>query len=189
MMCKRSHTRRPVRTCRINRWELGGSCRCPQGSKFLLKKARGRRWLKCKPPAPRPSSGRGRGICANKSIFHIGRGIYDITGPAAETQMMGYAAGKQVTKGIHMRLRSRAFIIKSPCNRKRVVFVSVDLAQMYHSVRWGVMLRLRRKFRGLYNYNNVMISAIHTHQGIAGYSFCALFNMTGATTGGFFAPF
>mgnify|MGYP002826024736 CR=1 FL=1 len=124
--------------------------------------------------------------CKGKTVYKVGQGIYDITGPAAETQMMGYALGKQQAKGIHMRLRSRAFIIESPCNRKRVVFVSVDLAQMFHSVRWGVIRKLKRKFRGLYNYNNVMISAIHTHQGIAGYSFCALFNMTGLTNGGFF---
>ena len=43
--------------------------------------------------------------------YLIGAGIYDITGPPAEIVMMGYAVPTQKTSGIHLRLRSRAFIV------------------------------------------------------------------------------
>lgn len=37
--------------------------------------------------------------------FLIGTGVYDITGPAAETGMFGYAAQQEVN-GLHQRLRA-----------------------------------------------------------------------------------
>ena len=45
------------------------------------------------------------------STYLIGTGIYDITGPAAQVNMMGYARPDQTTHGIHQRLRARAFIM------------------------------------------------------------------------------
>lgn len=42
--------------------------------------------------------------------FLIGTGIYDVTGPAGQVNMMGYAKPEQTTAGIHQRLRARAFI-------------------------------------------------------------------------------
>ena len=41
-------------------------------------------------------------------------GSYDITGPAADVNMMGYANTEQVASGIHFRLKSRAFIVAEP---------------------------------------------------------------------------
>ena len=66
--------------------------------------------------------------CTGNTRFLVGSGVYDITGPAAEVGMMGYAQVGQKTSGIHQRLRSRAFVIASPCNGKRVAFVSADRA-------------------------------------------------------------
>ncbi|CAB9514030.1 Neutral ceramidase [Seminavis robusta] len=43
----------------------------------------------------------------------IGSGIYDITGPAAQVHIQGYGKSSQSSNGIHMRLRSRAFIVAS----------------------------------------------------------------------------
>ena len=40
----------------------------------------------------------------------VGRGISDITGEAAECGMLGYGKTGQLTAGIHLRLRSRAFV-------------------------------------------------------------------------------
>ena len=78
--------------------------------------------------------------------FQIGAGIYDITGAAAEINMMGYAAPLQFTKGIHSRLWSRAFIIASPTNDQRVVFVSADLGMAFQSVKQGVVKKLKEDF-------------------------------------------
>ena len=43
--------------------------------------------------------------------YYIGTGIYDMTGPASEINLMGYAKAEQIAHGIHMRLRARAFIV------------------------------------------------------------------------------
>jgi neutral ceramidase len=78
------------------------------------------------------------GPCAGNTAFQVGSGIYDVTGPAAELGMMGYAMLEQKTAGIHQRLRARAFVIASPCNGKRVAFVSADAGQIFQGVkqRW-----------------------------------------------------
>lgn len=43
------------------------------------------------------------GSCTGNPDFRIGAGVYDITGPAAELSMMGYAKIGQKTEGIHLR--------------------------------------------------------------------------------------
>lgn len=45
------------------------------------------------------------------SEYLIGMGSYDITGPAADVNMMGYANMEQVASSIHFRLRARTFIL------------------------------------------------------------------------------
>src|SRR5262249_33978321 len=73
--------------------------------------------------------------CAGNTNFQIGSGIYDITGPAAEVGMMGYGRLDQKTSGIHVRLRARAVVIATPCNGKRIAFVSADLGQLFQVVK------------------------------------------------------
>lgn len=116
--------------------------------------------------------------CAGEQGFDIGAGIHDITGPAAELGMMGYAMVGQKTTGIHMRLRARAFVFHSPCNGKRVVFVSADLGQIFQVVKQKVVERLRARYGDLYGDDNVMLSATHTHSGPGGYSHYALYNLS-----------
>jgi neutral ceramidase len=118
------------------------------------------------------------GSCFGNDRYNVGRGIYDITGSAAELGMMGYAMVEQKTAGIHMRLRSRAFVIQSPCNGKRVVYVSADLGQVFQSVKQGVIQKLAAAYGDAYSDENVMISATHTHSGPGGYSHYALYNLT-----------
>lgn len=110
--------------------------------------------------------------------FLIGAGIYDITGAAAEIDMMGYAAPFQLGNGIHSRQWARAFIIASPQTNKRVVFVSNDLGMVFQSIKQGVVQKLHEKYGDLYNDKNVMLSATHTHAGPGGYAFHTLFNFT-----------
>ena len=66
--------------------------------------------------------------------YLIGTGIYDITGPSAEIGMMGYGREEQKDTGILTRLYARAFIIVDQKTSKRVVFVSSDLAMLFHSI-------------------------------------------------------
>ena len=117
--------------------------------------------------------------CDGRSDFQVGSGIYDITGPAAQVMMMGYVKAGQNTSGIHLRLRSRAFVIASPCNGKRAVFVSADLGMLFQAVKQQVVRKLRERYGdALYSDDNVLLSATHTHAGAGGYSHYALYNHT-----------
>ena len=77
-------------------------------------------------------------LSAATGSYLVGTGIYDITGPAAEIGMMGYADSSQKTAGIHTRLRARTFIVGD--GQKRVVFVSADLGMLFESVKLKVEL-------------------------------------------------
>ncbi|GBF51604.1 lipoprotein [Leptospira ryugenii] len=116
------------------------------------------------------------------SPYLVGAGIFDITGPAAEVGMMGFADPDQKTEGIYMRLWSRAFIVGN--SQQRVVFVSADLGQVFQSVKQGVSKKIASdpNLAPYYNDRNVLISATHTHSGPGGSSHYFLYN---ATTAGF----
>jgi neutral ceramidase len=116
--------------------------------------------------------------CKGSGTYRIGSGIYDITGPAAELGMMGYARIGQKTAGIHTRLWSRAFVIASPCNDNRVAIVSADLGLISQAVKQKVVERLQQTFGDLYHDGNVLLSATHTHSGPGGYSHYVFYNLT-----------
>ena len=108
----------------------------------------------------------------------IGQGKADVTGPAAELGMMGYANLDQKTSGIKSRIYARAFIFKSPKSGESVVFVSVDGGQMFHSVTQGVERDLRALYGDTYTQRNMIISATHSHSTPGGHSQFALYNIT-----------
>lgn len=105
---------------------------------------------------------------AASSSFLVGLGSYDITGPAADVNMMGYANSDQTASGVHFRLRSRAFIVAEP-QGKRVVFVNLDACMASQLVTIKVLERLKARYGDLYTEKNVGISGIHTHAGPGGY--------------------
>ncbi|CAN7137863.1 unnamed protein product [Brassica rapa subsp. narinosa] len=102
------------------------------------------------------------------SEYLIGVGSYDITGPAADVNMMGYANSDQTASGIHFRLRARAFIVAEP-QGKRVAFVNLDACMASQIVTIKVLERLKARYGDLYTEKNVAISGIHTHAGPGGY--------------------
>ncbi|CAG8667954.1 7669_t:CDS:2 [Funneliformis mosseae] len=108
----------------------------------------------------------------------VGIGIADVTGTAAGVNMMGYAMPGQIAEGIHIRQRSRAFIIIDPSTNKRVVFVSVDINMGTTAVRTATLKKLNATFGNLYNEENVAISGTHTHAGPAGFLQYALYQIT-----------
>lgn len=110
--------------------------------------------------------------------YLIGQGIHDVTGPAAEVGLMGYANPDQKSAGIHFRQWSRSFIIVDPQTGKRIVFSSVDAGILPQSVFQGVMRKLQGKFGDLYTDSNVVLSATHTHAAVGGQSHYALYDIT-----------
>ncbi|EHA8586978.1 putative Neutral ceramidase 3 [Cocos nucifera] len=73
-------------------------------------------------------------------------GSYDMTGPAADVIMMGYANIDQVTSGIHFRLRARAFIVAESQNGRRLAFVNLDAGMASQLVTIKVLERLRSRY-------------------------------------------
>lgn len=116
--------------------------------------------------------------CEKNTEFNVGAGIYDITGPVAEQRMMGYAMLDQQSTGMYSRLWARAFVIESPCNNKRIVFVNADLGQLFQAVKEEVVRKLQEKYGALYTDKNVLITATHQHSGPGGYSTYTLYNLT-----------
>lgn len=110
------------------------------------------------------------GVAFSDSNYLIGLGSYDITGPAADVNMMGYANIEQVTSGVHFRLRARAFIVAAAEPQgNRVVFVNLDACMASQIVTIKVLERLKVRYGELYTEKNVAISGIHTHAGPGGY--------------------
>ncbi|MEJ7808574.1 MAG: neutral/alkaline non-lysosomal ceramidase N-terminal domain-containing protein, partial [Telluria sp.] len=115
---------------------------------------------------------------ASADPYLVGRGMADITGEAAEVGMMGYASLSQVSGGIHMRQRARAFIVLDQASGKRMVFVNNDLGMVFQGVQQAVVKQLQAKYGSLYASDNMILSATHTHAGAGGFSHYALYNMT-----------
>ncbi|KAK6939262.1 Neutral/alkaline non-lysosomal ceramidase, N-terminal, partial [Dillenia turbinata] len=109
------------------------------------------------------------------SGYLIGVGSYDMTGPAADVTMMGYANLNQITAGIHFRLRARAFIVAESENGARFAFVNLDAGMASQLVTIKVLERLNHRYGDLYNEDNLAISGTHTHAGPGGYLQYALY--------------
>ena len=121
-----------------------------------------------------------------RSVGHlVGRGLSDITGEPADCGMLGYGKSTQRTKGLHLRQRSRAFVIAdSDAPRNRVLLVVNELPLMLEGVTQAVLRELRLRYGDLYREDNVMLTATHTHSGPGGYGHHLLYNLT---TNGFHA--
>lgn len=81
-------------------------------------------------------------VTSSNSPYLIGLGSHDITGPAADVNMMGYANMEQIASGVHFRLRARTFIVAEP-EGDRVVFVNLDACMASQLVKIKVIERLR----------------------------------------------
>ncbi|WP_028008508.1 neutral/alkaline non-lysosomal ceramidase N-terminal domain-containing protein [Solimonas flava] len=114
--------------------------------------------------------------CRGNEGFRFGSGLYDVTGPiggdaTGHADLAGMVLPPQAQNGIHTRLYARAFAIASPCNGKRVVFVSDDHAFVTALEHQEVMKAIAADplLSQYYGPDNVMISATHTHSAPGGY--------------------
>ncbi|KAF5374642.1 hypothetical protein D9615_008931 [Tricholomella constricta] len=109
-------------------------------------------------------------IQAVSAQYLLGLGVGDITGPVVETNMMGYASLDQTDTGLHMRQRSRAFIIADAASPShRVVFINADIAMGDTGVRRSIVARLAAQFPGVYTDGNIAFVGTHQHAGVGGY--------------------
>ncbi|KAK7401124.1 hypothetical protein VNO78_12440 [Psophocarpus tetragonolobus] len=110
--------------------------------------------------------------------YFIGVGSYDMTGPAADVNMMGYASFGQNTAGIYFRLRARTFIVADSLQGKRIAFVNLDAGMASQLLTIKVLERLNSRFGNLYTEENVAISGTHTHAGPGGYLQYMIYSVT-----------
>ncbi|MGJ8670285.1 MAG: neutral/alkaline non-lysosomal ceramidase N-terminal domain-containing protein [Oceanococcus sp.] len=126
--------------------------------------------LKVDTPAASPVIG----ACAAQSQYQLGTGLHDITAPIADTASLAWVNPQQVFSGLHSRVYARAFAMASPCNGKRIAFVSIDTGLMSASVRQAVLAEIAADevLAQHYNAHNLMLSVTHTHSdpgtGLAG---------------------
>ncbi|GMF26225.1 unnamed protein product [Phytophthora lilii] len=110
--------------------------------------------------------------------YNIGIGKSDITGPAADVVMMGFADSTESTAGILSRLYARAFLIKDSDTGKRVMFVHCDLMSVMQLVHQEVIAELVRKYGDVYTEQNVVLHASHTHASPGGTAGYVLYDMS-----------
>ncbi|RPD72229.1 Neutral/alkaline nonlysosomal ceramidase [Lentinus tigrinus ALCF2SS1-7] len=110
------------------------------------------------------------GVQGVSAQYLLGLGIGDITGPVVETNMMGYASLAQTDTGLHMRQRSRAWIVADASNASnRIVFINADIAMGDTGVRRSIVAALSAQYPGLYNNANIALVSTHQHSGVGGY--------------------
>ncbi|KAK9785596.1 hypothetical protein WJX73_002285 [Symbiochloris irregularis] len=118
-------------------------------------------------------------LASPTSAYLVGTGKADITGPAADVNLMGYASPGQLAAGIYTRLYARAFMIADQADpSKRFVFVNMDACMAAQGVTLAVLHKLKEQYKGVYTEQNVALSGIHTHSGPGGYLQYVLYDIT-----------
>lgn len=110
--------------------------------------------------------------------FRIGVGKADITGPTAESIMIGYGQIRQTTQGLLNRLYARAFMLEERGKESRTVIVVCDLLAVFQVIHQKVLKELSQRFPGVYTEQNVVLHATHTHSTPGGTSAYALYSFS-----------
>ena len=102
------------------------------------------------------------------TLYLLGVGKADITGPVVEINMMGYADPNQVGSGLRQRLYSRAFIVGDVENQDdRLVYLVLDTQSGDTAVRHGILQGLKEMGADyhVYGQKNVAVTGTHSHSG------------------------
>jgi len=148
--------------------------------------------------SPFSSAGHIATAASKESGIVFGLGIGDVTGPIVGVNMMGYASAPQSGTGLHLRERSRAYIVGSVDSKAlpqeqaaallsqatrdeddgvdpadgdsaRWIFVISDICMGDTAVRRAVVSKLRETYPGLYGERNFAWVGTHSHAGVGGY--------------------
>ncbi len=93
--------------------------------------------------------------------------------------MLGYGKIEQRTAGIHLRLRSRAFVFaNADAGGARVLLVVAELPLPTQNVTDEVLRRLATSYGNTYTAQNTLITTTHTHSGPGGYCGHLLYNLS-----------
>ncbi|KAI4280919.1 MAG: hypothetical protein L6R38_004054 [Xanthoria sp. 2 TBL-2021] len=102
------------------------------------------------------------------SMYLLGTGKADITGPVVEINLMGYADPNQVGSGLRQRLYSRAFIVGDiDKEEERTLYLVLDTQSGDTAVRHGILEGLKElgpEYQ-VYGKSNVAVTGTHSHSG------------------------
>ncbi|KAF8130824.1 Neutral/alkaline nonlysosomal ceramidase, partial [Boletus edulis] len=106
--------------------------------------------------------------------YLVGVGIGDVTGYVFPFCALGYASLAQTDTGLHMRQRSRAFIIVHPSDptspTSRILLISSDICMGDTGVRRSILDALSTDpvLGDLYTPSNTALVGTHSHSGVGG---------------------
>ncbi|MGN0100577.1 MAG: neutral/alkaline non-lysosomal ceramidase N-terminal domain-containing protein [Dietzia sp.] len=100
---------------------------------------------------------------AQSTALYVGRGIGDMTGEPLGAGMNGYADTEQLSVGLHLRQRARAFVFADSPSSPRFLHVTAEIGLIFQSIQQEVLRRLAAEFGDTYHEGNVVITATHTH--------------------------
>jgi len=92
--------------------------------------------------------------------------------------MLGYGSLEQKGTGLRQRIYSRAFIVASPNNSTRMLYIVIDTQGGDTAVRQRVLEKLEGIYPGTYTQSNVAVIATHSHSGPGAYSNYLLLQIT-----------
>ncbi|KPI92969.1 Neutral ceramidase [Papilio xuthus] len=116
------------------------------------------------------------GPIAKETLYQVGVGIADMTGPCVEVNFMGYAEIGQSGRGLHTRQFSRAFLFVQ--GDTRIVLVTADVLAIGIGVRREVVKNLQELYGDMYSLRNVILTGTHTHSAPGGHLVDLLLDIT-----------
>ncbi|KAH1603268.1 hypothetical protein KXX34_007901 [Aspergillus fumigatus] len=105
---------------------------------------------------------------SDDSIFLLGAGKADITGPVVEVALSGYAMLDQIGTGLRQRIYSRSFIFANPNQPDDTfIYIVIDAVTGDTAVRHGVLQALASLGGDYARYGerNVALTGTHSHSG------------------------
>lgn len=112
-------------------------------------------------------------------MYQVGTSKKEITAFKHGIGMMGYGMAWNTVHDVETPLHARAYVFHHVETNRTVAMVVADLCFVSHSVKRGVIKKLKRKHPELgLNEANVLLTAQHTHSGPGGYSHYGLYNIT-----------
>ncbi|KAI0035589.1 Neutral/alkaline nonlysosomal ceramidase [Vararia minispora EC-137] len=143
----------------------------PEAVVYVVKPFRTVLGLACLPRGPNALARRHRKPRHCLRDYSLGLLRGPATGPSTRSgAVFGYASLAQTDTGLHMRQRSRAFIIADPSNStNRVVFINADIAMGDTGIRRSIVKNLSSMYPGIYTNTNVALVGTHQHSGVGGY--------------------
>ncbi len=112
-------------------------------------------------------------------MYLAGTGKGDITAFVKGVGMLGYGIHYNTMEEIATPLSARAFIFIDKKNGTKICFVNCELAFITIAIKKGVLKNLERHHpEYVYDEDNLMLTAQHTHSGPSGYSYYGLYNLS-----------